>query len=75
VAELVAVLAGPGHQQLVGDRQPQRLGLLPIAQAGDGGQQPMGYPPAGHRGHPEHVPGRLRQRLDAALEQVPQGLG
>jgi hypothetical protein len=75
VAKLVAVLTKPGHQQLLGHRRPQRLGLFPIAQAGDGGQQPMGHPPAGHRGRPEHVPGRLGQRLDAALQQVPQGLG
>jgi hypothetical protein len=59
MTHLVAVLAGSGHQQLVGDRGPQRLVQPPVVQAGDRGQERVGHPPAGHRNHSQHLPGMV----------------
>ena len=73
VPELVAVPTGPGHQQLGGDRLPERLVEPRVVEAGDGGQQPVRDPPADHGGHPQDPPGRLGDRLDAAAEQVVEG--
>jgi hypothetical protein len=73
VAELVAVLTR--HQQLVSHHLAQRTVQLPFVQAGDGGQQRMRDLPASHCRHPQDLPGRLPQGLDAALEQVTQGRG
>jgi hypothetical protein len=75
VAELVAVLTRPGHQQLAGHRLPQRLVETPIVQAGDGGQQPVRGPPADHRGYPQDLPGRLGDPLDPPAEQLVEGGG
>jgi hypothetical protein len=72
VAQLVAVLARPGHQQLIGDRRAERLHQGLVLQAGDLGQEPVGDPPASHRHHPKHLPCQLGQRLDPAAEQIPQ---
>jgi hypothetical protein len=73
VTDVVAVFAGSGHQQLAGNRLPQRTIKLPIVQAGHGRKQLVGHLPTGHRNHLEHPPGRLGQRLDPAAEQVAQG--
>jgi hypothetical protein len=59
VAKPVAVLSGPDHQQLGGDRCPKRPRQLPVIQVSHGGQQPVGRAPAGHRRRPEHVLGRF----------------
>ena len=75
VPELVAVPAGPGHQQLGGDRLPERLVETPIVQAGDGGQQPVRGPPTDHRRYPQDPPGRLGDSLDPPAEQVMEGGG
>jgi hypothetical protein len=73
VAELIAVLTR--HQQLVSHHLAQRTVQLPFVQAGNSGQQRMRDLPARHCRHPQDLPGRLRQGLDAALEQVTQGRG
>jgi hypothetical protein len=70
VAQLVAVLARPGHQQLIGDRRAERLHQGLVLQAGDLGQEPVGDPSASHRHHPKHLPCQLGQRLDPAAEQI-----
>ena len=72
VAQLVAVLARPGHQQLVGDRGAQCLHQGLVFQAGDLGQEPVGDPPASHRHHCKDLPCQLGQRLDPATQQIPQ---
>ena len=51
VAELVAVLAGPGHQQLVVDHDPEGVDQVRLVQAGHGCQQPVRHPPADHGHH------------------------
>ena len=72
VAQLVAVLVRPGHQQLVGDRGAQCLHQGLVFQAGDLGQEPVGDPPASHRHHCKDLPCQLGQRLDPATQQIPQ---
>jgi hypothetical protein len=73
VAELVVVVTGPGRQQLGGDRLPERLVEPPLVVTGNGGEQPVRRPPADHRGHPERLPGRLRDLLDPAPQQIRGG--
>jgi hypothetical protein len=72
VAQLVAVLVRPGHQQLIGDRGAERLHQGLVLQAGDRGQELVGDPPASHRHHRKDLPCQLGQRLDPATEQIPQ---
>jgi hypothetical protein len=72
VTDVVAVLAGCRHQELAGDRGPQRLGRRLVAQAGHERQQPMGDPPAHHRDDRQDPGGGLGQPVDPAAEQVPE---
>jgi hypothetical protein len=69
VPDLVALLTRPGHQQLVRDHNPERLGQILVVQAGDARQEPVGHLSASHR---KHLLGALGQRLDPAAQQVPQ---
>jgi hypothetical protein len=73
VTDVVAVLAGLGHQQLAGDPLPQRLDQHAVVQAGHGGQQTVGDLATGHRDHLEHRLGRLGQRVHPAAKQVTDG--
>ena len=73
MAELVAVLARPSNQQLLGYRSPQRRHQCLVIQAGDRSQHPVGHPPAGYCDHLEHGLGPFGQRLDPATEQIAQG--
>jgi hypothetical protein len=73
MTEVVAVLAGPGYQQLVRDRLPERLDQLLLIEAGDGGQQPVRHLPAGHCDGRKHLPRPVRQRLHPAAKQIPDG--
>ena len=73
MTELVAVLLRSGHQQLVGDHDPQRLKQLLVVQARHAGQEPMGHPLASDRSHGKYVLGALGQHLDPAAEQVADG--
>jgi hypothetical protein len=72
VAQLVAILVRPDHQQLIGDRRAERLDQALVLKAGDRGHEPVGDPPASHRDYLEHMPSRLGQRLNPAAEQVAQ---
>jgi hypothetical protein len=70
MAELVAVLLRPGHQQLVSDHDPQRLEQVLVVQAGHADQEPMGHALASDRSHGKSLLGALGQHLDPAAEQV-----
>jgi len=72
VAELVAVRTGPGHQQPVGDHDPEGLGQLPVVEVSHGRQQPVGYLPASHRSHRQDLLGGVGQQLDPTTQQVPK---
>jgi hypothetical protein len=72
VADVVAVLAGRRHQELAGDRGPQRLDQRLVVQPGHPRQQPVGDPPAGHRDDRHHLRRGLGQPVHPAAKQVPQ---
>jgi hypothetical protein len=72
VTDVVAILAGRRHQQLVGDRGSQRLDQRLFVQSGHLRQQPMGDLPAGHRHDRQHLGRGRGQRVHPAAEQVPK---
>ena len=70
MAEPVALGGRVGDQHLPGDglaQAPLDLGLLAVRGRH---QQPVADSRSGHRGYLEHLPGQLRQRLDAGQEHV-----
>ena len=72
VAERIGPGGAVGHQDAGADRLPQALLQLGLGPPGDLGEQPVGHPAAGHRRDPQHLLGRLGQRLDPGEQHIGQ---
>ena len=73
MAKRVAPGGGVGRQHPGADRLVQALLQLGLGLAGNRGEQPVGHPAAGHRRHPQHLLGRLRQPLDPGQQHLDEG--
>ena len=72
MAKRIGASGAVGHKDAGADRLTQALLQVGLGPPGDLGEQPVGHPPAGHRRYPQHLLGRLGERLDPGEQHVSQ---